>query len=62
MKASDKILLQISTVKQEIAKTKPRSERRLELELRLKGLVTRLLRKENQISRRGESLLKREVA
>lgn len=57
MRKAVKILEDIEAVKSELSRVKPRSQRKVELEDRLKTLVTRLLRKENRLSRRGESLL-----
>jgi len=46
-----KIAEQIKRTKAEMLKLKPRSERRIELEARLKNLMVRQLRFENRIER-----------
>lgn len=48
-----KVLDQIDKVKSELKTVKPRSQRRTELEARLKALMTKLLRSEIRIVRRS---------
>ena len=47
-----KIAEQIERTKTEMARTKPRSARRMELELRLRELIVKQLRFENRAERR----------
>lgn len=47
-----KLTDQIERTRNEMLKCKPRSERRIELELRLRNLMTKQLRFENRIERR----------
>jgi hypothetical protein len=56
------LLEQIERAKAELQTVKPRSRRRIELELRLRNLVTDLLRKENCISRRTKAVIAPTVA
>jgi hypothetical protein len=44
---------QIESTKAEMLKTKPRSQRRAELEIRLRDLIVKQLRFENRIERRN---------
>ena len=54
---SMKLIEEIDKIKAELAAALPRSRRKIELEDRLKTLVTKLLRNENRLSKRGESML-----
>lgn len=54
---SSKLVEEIDKIKLELKAALPRSRRKIELEDRLKSLVTKLLRAENRISKRGESML-----